>query len=113
MIKPGLFRVLLVTALFLGPLSACEDTAALQGHYRAGPPLEKQAHPLELVLNPNGQGSWARGDERVSFKWETKNNKIWLHTKSGGIVSGRLIEVEGIELRMPGSGVVAFKRVQK
>jgi hypothetical protein len=113
MIRPALFRVLLLTVLSLASFSACEDTAPLQGHYRALPPLEKQADPMELVLHLNGQGSWSRGDERVLFKWETKDKQIWLHTKSGGIVNGRLTEAKGIELMIPGTGVVPFKRVQK
>ena len=94
------------------PLSACEDTSDLRGRYWAeGPPQEKQADPVELVLNLNGQGFWIMGDERVLFKWETKNNKIWLHTKAGGIISGNLIKSDRIEIMLPGTGRLIFKKV--
>lgn len=113
MIKSGLFRIILLAALFLLPVSACKDTSDVQGSYWAESPLETQANPMKLVLNLNGHGFWSRGDEQVFFKWETKNKKIWLHTKSGGIVSGNLIKAGSIEIMLPGAGIVAFKKAQK
>jgi hypothetical protein len=87
------------------------DTSDVRGKYLAEFPLEKQTDPTELVLNPNGQGYWANRDERVIFKWETKKNKIWLHTKAGGFVSGDLIKTDKIVIMLPGTGVIRFKKV--
>jgi hypothetical protein len=113
MIRTGLVRIVFLTAISLMPLWACKDRAPVQGSYLAESPAETQADYQKLVLNLNGQGFWVRGDERVFFKWETNNNKIWLHTKAGGIVKGNLIKADRIEIMLPGTGIVAFKKMQK
>ncbi len=113
MIKPGLFRIILLAALFFLPGSACQNTSDLQGSYWAESSGETKPDYINLVLNPNGQGFWTRGDERASFKWETNNNKIWLHTKSGGIVRGTIIKNDRIEIMLPGTGILLFKKVLK
>lgn len=113
MINPGFFRIMVLLALFLLSVSACEDTTHLQGSYSAEAPLEEKARPIKLVLNPNGQGFWNRGDENVFFKWEIKKNKIWLHTKSGSIISGTIINAARIEILLPGAGIIAFIKVKK
>ncbi len=113
MIRTGLLRIVFLTALFFVSLSACEDRADVQGSYLAESPPDTQANYQKLILNLNGQGSWVRGDERVFFKWETNNNKIWLHTKSGGIISGYIVKADRIQIMIPGSGVIVFKKVKK
>ncbi|MBA4395109.1 MAG: hypothetical protein C0407_16280, partial [Desulfobacca sp.] len=59
------------------------------------------------------QGFWTRGDESVMFKWEIKNKKIWLHTKSGSLISGNIINADRIEIKLPGAGIIVFKKVKK
>ena len=113
MIRTGLARIVFLTAISLLPLWACKDRALVQGTYLAESPVETQANYQKLVLNLNGHGFWVRGDERLFFKWETDNNKIWLHTKTGGVVSGNLIKADRIEIMVPGAGIVAFKKMQK
>lgn len=113
MINPIFFRIIVLTVFFLLPLSACDDPADLQGSYRAEAPLGTEAIPIKLVLSLNGQGFWSRGDESVFFKWEIKNNKIWLHTKSGSIISGTILTADRIEILLPGAGMIAFLKVKK
>ena len=60
---------------------------------------------------PNGQGSWSIEEDNVSFKWEIRENEIWLHTKSGGVIVGKIVG-ETIEINLPAAGEYYFKKVK-
>ena len=77
--------VLLV--LFFG---GCKNADDLQGKYLAEIKEDSSSPSIKLELGPNGQGSWAMKGEKVFFRWETQGQEVWLHTKSGGVVAGRI-----------------------
>ncbi len=60
----------------------------------------------------NGQGSWSIEEDNASFKWEIRENEIWLHTKSGGLIVGRIVG-EAIVINLPGVGEYYFKKVKR
>jgi hypothetical protein len=43
---------------------------------------------ITLDLKPNGEGIWSSGDQRVTFRWEVKGERIWFHAKGGGVLVG-------------------------
>ncbi len=65
---------------------------------------------IVLELGANGQGSWQAQEDIVQFKWDTRGDEIFLHTRAGGVVAGSMKE-EGIHLALPGLGKFVFKRM--
>ncbi len=41
---------------------------------------------ITLELKPNGEGIWSSGDQRISFRWEVKGDRIWIHARGGGVL---------------------------
>lgn len=64
-------------------------------------------HELELELGENGTGSWSTLEDNVSFRWEIREKQIWLHTKAGGLITGK-INKNSIEINLPGVGIHSF-----
>jgi hypothetical protein len=77
-----------------------------------------QTPEITLELKPNGEGVWSSGDIPVPFRWEVKDEKIWLHTKGGGVLIGSPVSHEIVmdmsgDLRpcCPVDKMVRFKRL--
>jgi hypothetical protein len=97
--------VLLV--LFLG---GCKNADDLKGKYLAE--IKDSSSPsIKLELGANGQGSWSMKGEKVFFRWETQGQEVWLHTKSGGVVAGRILSQGTIEIKLPGAGTLLFRKI--
>ena len=94
-------------ALLLLMLTACsqgKDSAA--GTYAAQSPDTE----VVLTLSENGRGTWSTDADEISFKWSLrKGGQLWLHTKEGGVVQGRLVE-DQIALNLPGVDELVFSR---
>jgi hypothetical protein len=98
-------------------LGGCTSREPYVGKYQSyGQPAEQQTIILEL--KPNGEGVWSAGDQRVTFRWEIKKEKIWRHTHGGGVLIGTpvgdeiTVDMSG-DLRpcCPVSSMVKFKRL--
>ncbi len=111
MTKP--FRCLLINALLLCLIStvSCEDRDRLAGKYLAESTNNLSAPTVFLELGANGKGSWAVEDDIVSFEWEIRAEEIWLHTKSGGVIVGKLVG-DTIQIELPGIHDHRFKKVE-
>jgi hypothetical protein len=101
----------LITVLLLSVLLTAGCTKERQGF--AGEYLSEEdengAPAVTLELGENGTGSWATDEDNVSFKWEVRGKEIWLHTRSGGVITGK-ITGDAIEIRLPGGDVHHFAR---
>ena len=106
-------RLSLITVLFLFPLFmfACRDTMSLTGKYMSQGDKDRHLPDIVLILGANGQGSWAGEGDSVDFRWDFGENEIRLHTRSGGVLLGRIIG-ESIEISLPGTGPLIFKKVK-
>jgi hypothetical protein len=113
MIRPGLIRLIILWALFLLMGLGCQEPSEFKGSFWTESRLKQQGPLSRLELGPNGQGSWSKGEERVLFKWEILDKQIWLHTKSGGVVAGKIVSRDRIEITLPGSGVLIFTKSPK
>lgn len=111
MIRHGPFLAIVVGVFFFLPIMGCQEPSEIKGSRWAEARQEHQAPLSRLELGPNGQGSWSKGEERVLFKWEIKDNQIWLHTKSGGVVAGKIVAEDRIEINLPGTERLIFKKV--
>lgn len=101
------YLTLFCMALLLLMLVACsQDKNTASGTYTA----QGQDTEVVLTLSENGRGTWSTDTDEISFKWSLrKDGQLWLHTKEGGVVQGRLVEGQ-IALTLPGVDELVFSR---
>jgi len=90
-------------------LVACRGPVeGLTGDYEA----EGTGAAARLSLRSDGGGALSVGAEEAPFRWEVRENgQVFLHTRQGGIISGR--KGEGtLELDMPGAGRQTFRKLK-
>jgi hypothetical protein len=101
----------LLAALALGGCKAREPFA---GKYQS----VNRTPQITLELKANGEGTWSMGDQQVSFRWEVKKDRIWIHAKGGGVMIGTLagdllsLDISGdLHPGCPPERCVPFKRL--
>lgn len=88
-------------------LTGCRGPVeSLTGDYEA----EGAGAAARISLRSDGGGALSVGAEEAPFRWEVRENgQVFLHTRQGGIISGR--KAEGtLELDMPGAGRRIFRK---
>jgi len=90
-------------------LWACSGAADLEGRYVA--PGDGVA--VTLDLGPGGKGVWSTDEEQIPVTWERRGAEVWLHTKSGGMVPGRLEGDGTLIMDLPGVGLFTFVRAPR
>jgi hypothetical protein len=108
-IRMGYRNLILIT--FIGLLMimnfSCDQKEGYIGIYSAqGEDVSKTS---EIELKENGQGVWRVLDDETSFRWSISKNEIRLHTKSGGVIVGK-IKGNTIEIVLPGRSAMYFKK---
>jgi hypothetical protein len=63
-------------------LGGCKAREPYAGKYQS----VNQQPPITLELKTNGEGLWTMGAQQVAFRWEVKKERIWIHTKGGGVL---------------------------
>lgn len=106
------FFMLMVLVFSLLFAMSCEDRESLSGRYVADMEKNPTSPTISLELMANGQGSWSTEEDNISFKWEIREGEIWLHTKSGGVIVGKIVG-ETIEIIVPGVGEYYFKKLSR
>jgi hypothetical protein len=102
---------LLPIFLILVLLASCGSRDKFAGVYKAvEEDLPKQVETL-LELKPNGDGAWKAGDEEIPFSWYIKSGELRINTKGGGVIVGS-IEKDIIQLTLPGTRKMTFKKIQ-
>ena len=95
--------------LFVVLLGGCESKNRWIGTYVGLNIKNQQTLKAGLELRANSQGSWSFETTTVPFKWEIRGPEIWLHTKEGGVIVGRL-RGDTIEINLLGIGDCLFKK---
>jgi hypothetical protein len=90
----------------------CERGGEVAGKYVTEEGKNGSPGNIRLHLMASGHGSWSRGEETASFRWEARGEEIWLHTKEGGLVVGKLV-ADRIEVSLPGVAVQVFKKIKE
>jgi hypothetical protein len=75
--------------------------------YKAQDPA-KQAE-IVVELKANGDGLWRVGTEEVTFAWYIKRGELRVNTKGGGVIVGK-IDKDTIQITLPGSKIMSFKK---
>lgn len=100
------FSILIVLLLFT---LSCKSDQRLIGKYQAESNPKGESEFIFLELMANGRGLLSTEEDNVSFKWESREGVIWLHTSSGGIILAKDLG-EMIEIDMPGFSGYSFVR---
>jgi hypothetical protein len=88
--------------LFMTLASSCTSKDVYEGVYDAQGGKSEKCYNSQLELNEKGMAVWRVLDDEVSFRWDIKDSEIWLSTKSGGIIIGK-IKGDTIEVTLPGT----------
>lgn len=96
--------LLLMLAVCAG--SGCNREPGLTGRYTA---VQESANETRSVieLKKDGKGTWETEIDLVNFRWKIRGKEIWLHTKTGGVIIGRLTS-SGFVVEIPGVGQYTF-----
>ncbi|SDB55355.1 hypothetical protein SAMN05660653_02768 [Desulfonatronum thiosulfatophilum] len=100
-----MFVALACVALFSG---ACADPSYLEGKYQSS---SQAALFILLELKPSGQGTWETDMDMVAFRWQQRDGELWLHTQTGGVIVGEIVDRSTLRIVIPGVGPIAFERV--
>jgi len=104
------FLILAVLILLLAVASSCARKDIYEGIYKAQGGETSKYSGSQLELMEKGQAVWRVPDDEVSFRWDIKDTELWLSTKSGGIIIGKIIG-DTIEITLPGAKKMFFKRL--
>ncbi len=91
----------------LSLVSACERGPNPVGSYAAEP----DSGPVTMTLEEDGRGVWKTGLDEIAFSWSLRDGTLVLHTRDGGVVTGRPAEA-GWRVAIPGAGQYHLRRAQ-
>jgi len=103
---PGTFAFIAMMLSF-----SCAPKDIYEGIYKAEGGSSHKYCNSQIELMERGLAVWRVPEDEVSFRWDIKDSEIWLSTKSGGIIIGK-IDGDVIEMQLPGiSSTCCFKKV--
>jgi hypothetical protein len=99
-------------------LVSCESRDKYVGVYHAEAKGSANQGEIILELKENGDGLWrVSSDEvmgtfvEVPFAWYIKRGDLRVHTKTGGVIVGK-IDKDTIQMTLPGSKALIFTKTQ-
>jgi len=92
-------------------LFGCESKDRYVGVYKAQAQDSPKQAEIVVELKANGDGLWRVGSEEVTFTWYIKRGELRVNTKGGGVIVGK-IDKDTIQITLPGSKTMSFKKVQ-
>lgn len=101
----------LIVCLFLAAVS-CDRGRDISGKYKAAESPGSIAQS-QLVLKADGKGTWKVDREETQFTWEQKGDEVLLHSKTGGVIVGKLAPNDSIEISLPGMDNLHFTRTER
>jgi hypothetical protein len=105
------FAGAVIGVLFIAAMvSGCGRQEALVGKYEAVSQTAAGRIILTLDLQADGKGLWSVETDNAPLRWDLHKNKIRLHTQTGGVIQGTM-DRGGLQITMPGQGVIDFTKV--
>jgi predicted RNA-binding protein len=107
-------NIILIAFAGLLPILAlsCGQADRYAGTYLAnGESLAEQAE-MYIELQEHGVGIWRVLDDEASFRWDVRADEIRLHTRSGGVIVGK-IQGDILEIALPGKSIQYFRKAGK
>jgi hypothetical protein len=97
---------------------ACESKNKYVGVYEAQEASSAKQGVTTLDLKANGDGLWRVSSHKaagtfveVPFTWYIKRGDLRVHTKTGGVIVGK-IDKDTIQITLPGSRALTFRKTQ-
>ena len=104
----SLMRVVFLVVVMPLLFWRCDQQDNLVGKYHAASGLDGRISAT-LALEANGKGIWSIETDNAPFRWDVQQNRIRLHTQSGGVIEGT-IDNGTIHIALPGMDVIWFAR---
>lgn len=105
----SLTRVVILVLLMPVLFWQCDRHEAMVGKYHAIGQGPHGGISATLELQANGKGLWSIATDNAPFRWDLRQNTIWLHTRSGGVIQGT-VDDGIIRVAIPGTGMMTFTR---
>lgn len=87
----------------------CGSPKRYMGTYVSVSAGEPPRMETTLELKDNDSGVWTTNEKEVQFRWSVKGNEIRLHTKEGGVITGKIAD-HTITVTLPGDKVMTFQK---
>ncbi len=108
--RPIFTSMALIACLLLTVVS-CDRGRDISGKYKADSPAN--GAQSQLVLKVDGKGTWKVDREETQFTWEQRGDEVLLHSKTGGVITGKLTPNDSIEISLPGMDSLHFTRTER
>jgi hypothetical protein len=95
--------------LFVFIPHGCDSAKRYMGTYVAVSEGEPSQMETILELKGDDNGVWTTNEKEVPFRWSIKGEGIRLHTKEGGVITGKISDGI-ITVTLPGDKVMTFKK---
>lgn len=95
--------------LFVFIPQGCDSTKRYVGTYVSVSEGEPPQMETILALKDDDNGVWTTNEKEVPFRWSVKGKAIRLHTKEGGVITGKISD-DTIRVTLPGDKVMTFKK---
>lgn len=102
---------IIVSLLTLILIAQCSRHDKMIGRYQSVADSPDDRVPVTLELQANGRGLWSIDTDNAPFRWNLHQNRIRLHTRSGGVIEG-IVHNTTIQIALPGMGDIWFERIK-
>jgi hypothetical protein len=87
----------------------CDSAKRYAGTYVSVSEGEPSQMETILELKEDDNGVWRTNEKEVPFRWSVKGKEIRLHTKEGGVITGKTAD-DTITITLPGDKMMTFKK---
>ena len=95
--------------LFVFIPHGCDSAKRYTGTYVAMSEGEPSQLETVIELKDDDNGVWTTNENEVPFRWSAKGKEIRLHTKEGGVITGKIAD-DTITVTLPGDKMMTFKK---
>lgn len=104
---PALKPLMLIVCLVF-MLASCSGQPDMAGKYQ-DVSHDASHSPSVIELRDNKEGTWETEIDLINFRWSVRDDEIWLHTKTGGVIIGQITD-EGFKIELPDVGTYVFEK---
>jgi len=100
------FCLVFIMAIFI--FAGCAEQPDMAGTYQQVSIAAPRSHSI-IELKDNNEGVWETDIDAISFRWSIRDDEVWLHTKTGGLIIARITD-QGFIIELPEAGSFEFHR---
>lgn len=89
-------------------MAACSEQPEMTGTYLQVSGAASVSLSI-ITLEETREGIWETDLDEISFRWSVRDSEIWLHTKTGGVITGKITD-QGFIMELPETGSLVFRR---